>query len=63
MRKSAAFISCRPYAASRADLDADPGDFPLARNAALALAEMVAQFRSDKYTDTADAHLHRPRKK
>ncbi len=52
----------RPYATSHEDLDADPDTFALVRNAALALAEMVAQIRSGKYRP-ADANLHRPREK
>jgi multimeric flavodoxin WrbA len=52
----------RPYATSHEDLDADPDTFVLVRNAALALAEMVAQIRSGKYRPP-DENLHRPREK
>ena len=52
----------RPYATSHEDLDADPDIFSLVRNAALALAEMVAQIRSEKYRPP-DANLHSPRQK
>jgi multimeric flavodoxin WrbA len=52
----------RPYATSHEDLDADPDIFVLVRNAALALAEMVAQIRSGKYRPP-DANLHSPRQK
>ncbi len=52
----------RPYATSHEDLDADPDVFVLVRNAALALAAMVAQIRSGQYRP-ADGNLHRPREK
>ncbi len=52
----------RPYATSHEALDADPDIFVLVRNAALALAEMVAQIRSGKYRPP-DANLRSPRQK
>jgi len=52
----------RPYATSHEDLDADPDIFVLVRNAALALAEMVAQIRWGRYRPP-DAKLHSPRQK
>ena len=52
----------RPYATSHEDLDADPDTFVLVKNAALALAEMVAQIRSGKYRPP-DENLHSPREK
>jgi len=52
----------RPYATSHEDLDADPDTFALVRNAALALAEMVAQIRSGKFRQ-ADENVHSPREK
>lgn len=52
----------RPYATSHEDLDADPDTFVLVRNAALALAEMVAQIRSGKVRPP-DENLHSPREK
>ena len=52
----------RPYATSHEDLDADPDVFVLVKNAALALAEMVAQIRSGKYRPP-DENLHSPRQK
>ena len=52
----------RPYATSHEDLDADPDIFTLVRNAALALAEMVAQIRSGRYRPP-DENLHSPRQK
>ena len=52
----------RPYATSHDDLDADPDLFVRVRNAALALAEMVAQIRSGKYRPP-DENLHSPREK
>ena len=52
----------RPYATSHEDLDANPDTFVLVRNAALALAEMVAQIRSETYRPP-DEKLHSPREK
>jgi len=52
----------RPYATGHEDLDADPDTFVLVKNAALALAEMVAQIRSGKYRPP-DENLHSPREK
>jgi len=52
----------RPYATSHEDLDAAPDIFALVRNAALALAEMVAQIRSGKYRPP-DEKLRSPRQK
>jgi len=52
----------RPYATSHEDLDAAPETFTEVTNAALALAEMVTQIRSGKYSPP-DRELHRPREK
>ena len=52
----------RPYATSHEDLDADPDTFILVRNAALALAEMVAQIRSGTCRPP-DESLHSPLEK
>lgn len=52
----------RPYATSHDDLDADPATFAQVTNAALALADMVAQIRSGAFR-SAGRDLHSPREK
>jgi multimeric flavodoxin WrbA len=52
----------KPYATSHADLDADLDIFVQVKNAALSLANLVAQLRSGKYR-TPDAGLRNPRQK
>ena len=52
----------KPYATSHADLDADAEVFVQVRNAALSLANMVAQLRSGAY-QAPDAGLRNPRQK
>lgn len=52
----------RPYATSHEDLDADEAVFAQVKNAALSLANMVAQIRAGDYT-APDAGLHNPREK
>ena len=52
----------KPYATSHEDLDADTDAFATVRNAALSLANMVAQIRSGEYRPP-HAGLHAPREK
>ena len=52
----------KPYATSHEDLDADPDVFVTVQNAALSLANMVAQIRSGQY-QAPNAGLHSPREK
>lgn len=52
----------RPYATSHEDLDADEDIFVQVRNAALSLANMVAQIRSSAY-QAPNQGLHSPREK
>ena len=52
----------RPYATSHEDLDQDPATFTQVQNAALALADMVAQLRAGAYRQPGD-QLHNPREK
>ena len=52
----------RPYATSHGDLDADEDIFAQVKNAALSLANMVAQVRAGEYK-APDAGLHNPREK
>jgi multimeric flavodoxin WrbA len=52
----------RPYATSHEDLDADEEIFVQVKNAALSLANMVAQIRSGTY-QPPHAGLHSPREK
>ncbi|MBI2312876.1 MAG: flavodoxin family protein [Betaproteobacteria bacterium] len=52
----------RPYATSHEDLDADPDLFVQVENAAVSLANMVAQIRSGAYKSPAEG-LHSPKEK
>lgn len=52
----------RPYATSHDDLDADPDVFATVRNAALSLANMVAQIRTGQYHAPSEG-LRAPREK
>ena len=52
----------KPYATSHDDLDADPDLFTQVKNAALSLANMVAQIRGGQY-QAPNAGLHSPKEK
>ncbi len=52
----------KPYATSHEALDADEAVFAQVKNAALSLADMVAQIRAGEYK-APDAGLHNPRQK